>query len=68
MAFADAAVQVDLMAAAKHGTVVFNAPFANTRSVAELMIAEVSCSYPTYLTCIVALYSTHGCCCGCCCV
>ena len=51
MAFADAAVQVDLLAAAKHGTVVFNAPFANTRSVAELMIAEVSCSYSTYPTC-----------------
>jgi D-3-phosphoglycerate dehydrogenase len=33
--------QVDLDAAAKHGIAVFNAPFSNTRSVAELVIAEV---------------------------
>ena len=33
--------QVDLEAAAKCGVAVFNAPFSNTRSVAELGIAEV---------------------------
>jgi len=33
--------QVDLAAAKKHGVVVFNAPFSNTRSVAELVLAEV---------------------------
>ena len=33
--------QVDLEAAAKRGVAVFNAPFSNTRSVAELGIAEV---------------------------
>lgn len=33
--------QVDLEAAAMHGVPVFNAPFSNTRSVAELTIAEV---------------------------
>nr|WP_294863654.1 phosphoglycerate dehydrogenase [uncultured Pseudogulbenkiania sp.] len=32
--------QVDLKAAARHGIPVFNAPFSNTRSVAELVIAE----------------------------
>ncbi len=32
--------QVDLKAAQAHGVVVFNAPFSNTRSVAELVIAE----------------------------
>jgi D-3-phosphoglycerate dehydrogenase len=32
--------QVDLNAATKHGVIVFNAPFSNTRSVAELVIAE----------------------------
>lgn len=32
--------QVDLSAAAEHGVAVFNAPFSNTRSVAELVIAE----------------------------
>jgi D-3-phosphoglycerate dehydrogenase len=32
--------QVDLNAATKKGVVVFNAPFSNTRSVAELVIAE----------------------------
>lgn len=32
--------QVDLDAAQEHGVVVFNAPFSNTRSVAELVIAE----------------------------
>lgn len=32
--------QVDLHAAAEHGVVVFNAPYSNTRSVAELVIAE----------------------------
>ncbi len=33
--------QVDLDAAARRGIPVFNAPFSNTRSVAELVIAEV---------------------------
>jgi D-3-phosphoglycerate dehydrogenase len=33
--------QVDLVAANHRGVVVFNAPFSNTRSVAELIIAEV---------------------------
>lgn len=32
--------QVNLAAATKKGVVVFNAPFSNTRSVAELVIAE----------------------------
>ena len=32
--------QVDLTAATEHGAVVFNAPYSNTRSVAELVIAE----------------------------
>lgn len=32
--------QVDLAAAAAHGVPVFNAPFANTRSVAELTLAS----------------------------
>ena len=33
--------QVDLVAANRLGTPVFNAPFSNTRSVAELVIAEI---------------------------
>lgn len=33
--------QVDLNAAAKYGIPVFNAPFSNTRSVAELVIGEL---------------------------
>ncbi|RUO69870.1 phosphoglycerate dehydrogenase [Pseudidiomarina sediminum] len=33
--------QVDLKAARQHGVVVFNAPFSNTRSVAELVLAEI---------------------------
>ena len=33
--------QVDLQAARNHGVVVFNAPFSNTRSVAEMVIAEI---------------------------
>lgn len=33
--------QVDLEAAQKLGIAVFNAPFANTRSVAELVLAEI---------------------------
>lgn len=35
--------QVDLDAAKLRGVAVFNSPFANTRSVAELTIAEVLC-------------------------
>lgn len=33
--------QIDLGSAAAHGVPVFNAPFSNTRSVAELTIAEI---------------------------
>ena len=33
--------QVDLQYAAQHGIAVFNSPFSNSRSVAELMVAEV---------------------------
>jgi D-3-phosphoglycerate dehydrogenase / 2-oxoglutarate reductase len=33
--------QIDLASAGAHGTVVFNAPFSNTRSVVELVIAEI---------------------------
>ncbi|MCA1778127.1 MAG: phosphoglycerate dehydrogenase [Xanthomonadaceae bacterium] len=33
--------QVDLKAARAHGIPVFNAPYANTRSVAELVLAEI---------------------------
>ena len=33
--------QVDLEYAARHGIVVFNSPFSNSRSVAELVIAEI---------------------------
>ena len=33
--------QVDLAAAQEHGVPVFNAPFSNTRSVAELVLAEI---------------------------
>jgi D-3-phosphoglycerate dehydrogenase / 2-oxoglutarate reductase len=32
--------QVDLKAAQEHGVAVFNAPYSNTRSVAELVLAE----------------------------
>eukprot|EP00668_Euglena_longa_P001922 GGOE01002246.1.p1 GENE.GGOE01002246.1~~GGOE01002246.1.p1 ORF type:complete len:439 (+),score=168.67 GGOE01002246.1:29-1318(+) len=35
--------QVDLQAAQEQGIPVFNAPFANTRSVAELMVGEIIC-------------------------
>ncbi|UZG44734.1 phosphoglycerate dehydrogenase [Caldimonas thermodepolymerans] len=33
--------QIDLEAAARRGIPVFNAPFSNTRSVAELVVAEI---------------------------
>jgi D-3-phosphoglycerate dehydrogenase len=33
--------QIDLGTAAEHGVAVFNAPFSNTRSVVELVIAEI---------------------------
>ena len=33
--------QVDLASAKRHGVPVFNAPFSNTRSVAEMIMAEV---------------------------
>ncbi|HOV20388.1 MAG TPA: phosphoglycerate dehydrogenase, partial [Ottowia sp.] len=32
--------QIDLKAASQHGIAVFNAPYSNTRSVAELVLAE----------------------------
>ncbi|RKF59383.1 D-3-phosphoglycerate dehydrogenase 1 [Golovinomyces cichoracearum] len=35
--------QVDLDYAARHGIAVFNSPFANSRSVAELVICEIIC-------------------------
>ncbi|MBX3364157.1 MAG: phosphoglycerate dehydrogenase [Phycisphaeraceae bacterium] len=37
--------QVDLAAARRRGVAVFNSPFGNTRSVAELTIAEVVCLF-----------------------
>lgn len=37
--------QIDLDAAAEHGTAVFNAPYSNTRSVVEMAIAEVIALY-----------------------
>jgi D-3-phosphoglycerate dehydrogenase len=33
--------QVDIEYAAQHGICVFNSPFSNSRSVAELVIAEI---------------------------
>jgi len=33
--------QIDVQAATRRGTAVFNAPFSNTRSVVELVIAEI---------------------------
>ena len=33
--------QIDLTAASRHGVAVFNAPFSNTRSVVELVLAEI---------------------------
>ena len=33
--------QIDLAAASHHGVAVFNAPFSNTRSVVELVLAEI---------------------------
>jgi D-3-phosphoglycerate dehydrogenase len=33
--------QIDLAAATEHGVTVFNAPFSNTRSVVELVLAEL---------------------------
>ena len=35
--------QIDLAAASAVGTAVFNAPYSNTRSVVELVIAEIIC-------------------------
>ncbi|KAJ5095156.1 hypothetical protein N7532_007447 [Penicillium argentinense] len=35
--------QVDLQYAADHGIAVFNSPFSNSRSVAELVIGEIIC-------------------------
>ena len=33
--------QIDLEACSDHGVIVFNAPYANTRSVVELAIGEI---------------------------
>jgi len=33
--------QIDVAAASRNGTAVFNAPFSNTRSVVELVVAEI---------------------------
>lgn len=41
--FSVGADQVDLLEAKLHGIPVFNAPYSNTRSVAELVIAEIIC-------------------------
>ena len=35
--------QIDLAAAAACGVAVFNAPYSNTRSVVEMVIAEIIC-------------------------
>ncbi|MCO5113711.1 MAG: phosphoglycerate dehydrogenase [Bdellovibrionaceae bacterium] len=35
--------QIDLQTACKLGVAVFNAPFSNTRSVAEMVLAEIIC-------------------------
>ena len=35
--------QVDLQYAARNGIAVFNSPFSNSRSVAELIIGEIIC-------------------------
>jgi len=40
-AFCIGSNQIDLTAATSHGVAVFNAPFSNTRSVVELVIAEI---------------------------
>lgn len=41
--------QVDLSAAASRGIPVFNAPFSNTRSVAELVLGRSCCCYVAFL-------------------
>lgn len=40
-AFCIGTEQIDLQAASLHGVAVFNAPYSNTRSVAEMTIAEI---------------------------
>lgn len=40
-AFSIGTNQIDTRAATRHGVAVFNAPFANTRSVVELAVAEI---------------------------
>ena len=35
--------QIDLKSATEYGIAVFNSPFSNTRSVAELVVAEIIC-------------------------
>lgn len=64
--------QVDLDAAREHGVAVFNAPYSNTRSVAELVIAEAilllrrvpeknaSCHRGGWLKTAVGAYEVRG--------
>ena len=58
--------QVDLAAAQESGICVFNAPYSNTRSVAELVISErrgkfVNCRInPQALELVGLFVSTHG--------
>ncbi len=51
--------QVDLNAAAASGTVVFNSPFSNTRSVAELTIAEVIALHRRLMDRSMGLHGGH---------
>ncbi|MDP7030222.1 MAG: phosphoglycerate dehydrogenase [Phycisphaerales bacterium] len=51
--------QVDLNAAAAAGTVVFNSPFSNTRSVAELTIAEIIALQRRLLDRSMGLHAGH---------
>lgn len=49
--------QVDLPSAARRGTPVFNSPFGNTRSVAELTIAEIIALYRQLLPKSVGMHA-----------
>lgn len=51
--------QVDLDAAAAAGTVVFNSPFSNTRSVAELTIAEIIALHRRLMDRSMGLHGGH---------
>ena len=52
--------QVDLKAATRNGVVVFNAPYSNTRSVAELVIGASIMLIRRYLTKIKRLMKAYG--------